>query len=390
MVTAEARLVAADGRMAAAGARAAEAEHRMAEADARMSSAQAVFTEGTEAIAAAEASGAAVEARSGAVEERSAEVDRRFAELRVEGIAAAAQAQQTMNTAEEWAAQHRASAEDEVVSLVDRAWRSAAALQDELTEEADAEALAITWQATLDAVRIREEAEVDAKALRALARSQVDEREIDVAPEAPRSVPSVTTPTVARGGSPVEVDVAAEPGELDPAPVAGRARRRLYVAACVSAVVLGAILIRSQVGAPYTIESESMDPALIDGERVVVNKFLYDVRAPGRRDVVVIDPAVDRPDDALVKRVVGLPGETIEGRDGTVLVNGRALSEPYLESDVVTADFAPVELRADELFVLGDNREASSDSRAFGPVTTDEVVGRAEAVVWPPSDLRRL
>ena len=133
-----------------------------------------------------------------------------------------------------------------------------------------------------------------------------------------------------------------------------------------------------------------MVPVLIDGERVVVNKFLYDLRAPGRGDVVVIDPAVDRPDDALVKRAVGLPGESIEGRDGTVLVNGRALSEPYLEADVVTSEFAPIELRADELFVLGDNREVSSDSRAFGPVMTDEVVGRAEAVVWPPSDLRRL
>ena len=132
-----------------------------------------------------------------------------------------------------------------------------------------------------------------------------------------------------------------------------------------------------------------MSPQLIDGERVLVNKVVYDLRAPHRGDVVVIEPGADR-DDTVVKRVVGLPGETIAATDGEVLVNGRPLSEPYLGSDVATSSFEPIELHADEVFVLGDNRDASADSREFGPVRLEELVGRAEAVVWPPGDLRRI
>jgi len=124
------------------------------------------------------------------------------------------------------------------------------------------------------------------------------------------------------------------------------------------------------------------------GDRIFVMKYLYSLFDPQRFDVVVFrnppEPTVN-----FIKRLIGLPGEVIEGRDGAVLVDGEALAEPYLDG-AVTSTFAPVELGPDQLFVLGDNREASADSRSFGPVNASEVVGRAELVLWPPVDIGRL
>jgi signal peptidase I len=88
----------------------------------------------------------------------------------------------------------------------------------------------------------------------------------------------------------------------------------------------------------------------------------------------------------LIKRVIGLEGEVVEARNGRVLVNGRELVEPYLPDDVATADFGPVTVPADHVFVLGDNRGSSADSRfGLGPVPVEEIVGRAILRVWPPT-----
>jgi signal peptidase I len=89
----------------------------------------------------------------------------------------------------------------------------------------------------------------------------------------------------------------------------------------------------------------------------------------------------------LIKRVIGLPGEVVEGRDGRVFVNGRELIEPYLPEDSFTSDFEPVTVPEDHLFVMGDNREESLDSRSFGPVPVDSLVGRAVMRAWPPGRL---
>ena len=91
--------------------------------------------------------------------------------------------------------------------------------------------------------------------------------------------------------------------------------------------------------------------------------------------------------EEYIKRVIGLPGEKVEGRDGRVYVNDRELVEPYLPQGPTTRDFEAVMLGDGELWVMGDNRENSSDSRVFGPIAADTVVGRAFVKVWPFPDL---
>lgn len=159
----------------------------------------------------------------------------------------------------------------------------------------------------------------------------------------------------------------------------------------------------------FYIPSGSMEPQLRQRDRVVVSRTSYRLHEPRRGDIVVFpSPAVPAEDEAfvegllhdvlesvalrdpgdreLIKRVIGLPGETVEARGGVVLVDGRRLVEPYLTDEVVTGDFGPVVVPADHVFVMGDNRPNSHDSRFadIGPIEIDTIVGRAIARVWPP------
>jgi signal peptidase I len=105
-----------------------------------------------------------------------------------------------------------------------------------------------------------------------------------------------------------------------------------------------------------------------------------------RGDLVVFTRPPDEPDttvDDLIKRVVALPGETVEGRDGRVVVDGRPLAERYLRPGVTTAPFGPVTVPDGMIFVMGDNRGDSRDSRVFGPIEVSSVVGRAFVRIWP-------
>jgi len=89
-------------------------------------------------------------------------------------------------------------------------------------------------------------------------------------------------------------------------------------------------------------------------------------------------------DEELIKRVIGLPGEAISAQDGHVVIDGRRLTEPYLDTDVRTGDFGPLVIPADQVFVMGDNRTDSADSRVIGTIEVDSIVGRAIARIWPP------
>jgi signal peptidase I len=140
-----------------------------------------------------------------------------------------------------------------------------------------------------------------------------------------------------------------------------------------------------------------MDTTLHDGDRVFVNKLSYRLHDPRRGDVVVLheDATGNTPDRDLIKRVIALPGETIAMRNCIVTIDGVVLDEPYLDPEVVTPgncgdEIAPTVIPDDSVWVMGDNRPGSQDSRAFGAVADSDLVGRAFVVFWPTSHWRWL
>lgn len=153
----------------------------------------------------------------------------------------------------------------------------------------------------------------------------------------------------------------------------------------LAAAALLALGVRTFVLQAFSIPSESMETTLATGDHVVVDKVTYRFGDVDRGDIVVFH----RPDglpsqyEELIKRVIGLPGETVAGSGGGVVVDGVALVEPYVEPGTVIADFGPVTVPEGHVFMMGDNRNRSSDSRSFGPVPIDDVVGMARVRYWP-------
>jgi signal peptidase I len=181
---------------------------------------------------------------------------------------------------------------------------------------------------------------------------------------------------------------------------------RELVVLVVTALVI-AVVVKSFVAQAFFIPSGSMLPQLQVDDRVVVSKISYRLHDPRRGDIVVFDaPGGKAKDDSplparvvrsigqsiglaapstdeYIKRVVALPGERVEGHGGKVLVDGRELVEPYLAAGTTTSDFTAVVVPPETVWVMGDNRSNSADSRIFGPVPRSTVVGRAFARVWP-------
>lgn len=142
------------------------------------------------------------------------------------------------------------------------------------------------------------------------------------------------------------------------------------------------LLIRTVVQ-NYRIEGHSMEPNFHDGEYLLVNKLAYKLGEYSRGDVVVFHYPND-PSRDFIKRIIGLPGDTVEIHNGTIFVNDQPLEEPYT---VVPINYerAPILVDADQLYVLGDNRPYSSDSHQWGLLPTDLVIGKAWVGIWPPS-----
>jgi len=134
---------------------------------------------------------------------------------------------------------------------------------------------------------------------------------------------------------------------------------------------------------PVKVEGTSMAPLLSDQERIFINKFVYRFEPIERGDVVVFWYPLDR-SKSFIKRVMALPGETIEIRRGAVYVNGQMVPEPYVPSQYAdVSDFGPVRVPQGSYFVMGDHRISSNDSRVFGPVASQYIYGRAVFAYWP-------
>ena len=150
---------------------------------------------------------------------------------------------------------------------------------------------------------------------------------------------------------------------------------------------LTAILIVVFVVQPVRVEGTSMQPNLADQERIFVNKFVYHLSDIQREDVVVFWYPKDR-SKSFIKRVIGLPGEIVEVRQGIVYVDGKPLQEPYLLSEYADYySYPPVKVGWDSYFVMGDHRNSSNDSRHWGCVPTSSIFGKAIFRYWPVSKM---
>jgi signal peptidase I len=196
-------------------------------------------------------------------------------------------------------------------------------------------------------------------------------------------------------------DATAPTGTTDAAAAPAQTRKTLKTAIEWALLIGGALVIALVVKAfffqAFYIPSDSMVPTLKTDDRVIVNKLSYHLHAVHRGDIVVfktpkgadgnpIDPTIKD----LVKRVIGLPGETVGERDGQILINGKVLKESYLPARTISncASFAPQcfptgRLPANQYWVMGDNRPNSRDSRYFGAIRKSEIVGRVFVRVWP-------
>ncbi len=172
-----------------------------------------------------------------------------------------------------------------------------------------------------------------------------------------------------------------------------KARRKRQViewVVLIASALAIALLIKTFLFQAFYIPSESMYPTLKENDRVLVNKLSYRLHDVHRGDIIVFKvpegEATDGVSD-LVKRVVGLPGETIEGRDGEIYIDGQQLAEPYLPEETVSQNFEPQAITDDHYYVLGDNRQNSKDSTFFGQISGSSIVGRVFVKIWPPSDI---
>ena len=150
------------------------------------------------------------------------------------------------------------------------------------------------------------------------------------------------------------------------------------------AVALGlALVIIIFLYQPVKVEGTSMNPLLSDQERIFINKFIYHFAPIDRGDVVVFWYPLDR-SKSFIKRIVGLPGETIEIRAGEVYVNGKELQDQFVPPSYLDGStYGPIEITQDEYFVMGDHRDSSNDSRVFGPVPRQYIYGKAVFAYWP-------
>ncbi|NWF77596.1 MAG: signal peptidase I [Chloroflexi bacterium] len=156
--------------------------------------------------------------------------------------------------------------------------------------------------------------------------------------------------------------------------------REIVITVLIAVAVFFALRLNIQT---YTVVMSSMEPSFQQGECIIVNKVTYHSSGPQRGDVIIFDPPFDSP-HPFIKRVIGLPGETVEIKDGKVFIDGAPLEEGYI---MAPPDYtmAATKIPENEYFVLGDNRNYSNDSHTGWTVPRDNIIGKAWFTYWPPS-----
>jgi len=165
----------------------------------------------------------------------------------------------------------------------------------------------------------------------------------------------------------------------------------LSIADIVKIVVVALVLaltVRYFLVQPFFVEGASMEPNFESGEYLLIDEVSYRFKPIGRGDIIVFHYPLDT-SKYYIKRIIGFPGETVEVKDGKIIIyndanpNGAVLNEDYLPKNLVTNGQTKKKMGADEYFVLGDNRQVSSDSRVWGPLPKSDIVGRVWIRVWP-------
>ncbi|MBE2234506.1 MAG: signal peptidase I [Anaerolinea sp.] len=171
------------------------------------------------------------------------------------------------------------------------------------------------------------------------------------------------------------------PQAAEPGPTWGPVLREIVETIVLTLVIF--LLVRTVIQ-NFRVEGMSMEPNFHDGQFLLINKLAYRLGDPARGDVIVFRYPLD-PSRDFIKRVIGLPGETVEIRNGQVLINNQPISDPATVNSAFY-NMAPLTLGAEEMFVLGDNRPNSSDSHSWGTVPADKVIGKVVLSYWPPPD----
>jgi signal peptidase I len=159
---------------------------------------------------------------------------------------------------------------------------------------------------------------------------------------------------------------------------------RELVEAVLPALVI-VLLVNVFIAQATRVEGQSMEPNLHDRQRLIIEKVSYHFHSPERGDIVVLRSPT-RQSEPLIKRVIGLPGETIEIRNDQVYIDGVVLDEPYLTQETFGSMSAKL-VPEGQVFVMGDNRGSSNDSRIFGTIPLDDIIGRAWLRYWPVEDI---
>jgi signal peptidase I len=168
----------------------------------------------------------------------------------------------------------------------------------------------------------------------------------------------------------------------------GKSETWEWIKALGIAIIL-ALIIRTFLFAPFLVDGSSMMPTLENGERLIVNKLIYYIQDPKPGDIIVFHATKEKD---YIKRVIATEGQTVEMKNDQLYIDGKPVDEPYLKQYkerakaagyLLTDNFGPVKVPQGDIFVMGDNRQNSTDSRIIGPVPVNTVVGRSELVIWP-------